>query len=152
MKRIIIPAIILGMTSCYAQSEEITLPLWKNYCPPRFLDAKVLTTEEFAKQYPFQYIIYQQKRVDDYNKTVEYWQHRKYQFDRFMQTCETFPEDKKAGCYERIRAREKRLNDELTKVANERINDTNAQKAQQPNNHTLLMNNMLRMMNHGAQY
>lgn len=152
MKKFVILFFIFIITAQFSQSEEIILPVWKNYCPPRFLNANTVTPQEFSKLYPFQYLIYQQKRVDDYNKTVEYWQHRKYQFDRFMETCAAFPDDKKSACYERLKAREIRLNDELTKLAKERINDTNAQKSAQPDNHTLLMNNMLRMMNHGAQY
>lgn len=133
-------------------AEDSELPKWEIYCPPRFLNAQTLTPAEFQKLYPVQYLVYSQKRVDDYNKTVEYWQHRKFQFDRFVETCSNFPQDKQDACFDRLKAREVRLNEELAKLAKARINDTNAQKANQPDNHTLLLNNMLKMMNRGNMY
>ena len=92
---------------------EYKYPLWEDYCPKKFLNAKTVTPEEYQQMQKIKFLIPIKKQVNNYNKAVEYWNDRKVKFDKFVTVCANFPEDKQAECFNRIDERETRLNKDL---------------------------------------
>ncbi len=117
MKKNIFLVLSLCFTTlaAFAQSDS-GMPVWEDYCPAKFLNAKTVTTEEYQSMQRFKFVPPTKKQVSNYNKAVDYWNDRKIKFEKFVQVCSNFPEDKKAQCFERIDERETRLNEELEKL------------------------------------
>lgn len=124
MKKLI-AALIFTVSILSVTAEEVyKIPLWEDYCPKKFVDAKVVTVEEYQQMQRFKFVPPLPKQVKNYNKAVEYWNERKMKFDKFVQVCSNFPEDKKQACYERIDERETKLNDALEELRKKQLKDT----------------------------
>lgn len=124
MKKILIFAMLFGL-GLFAIAEDVyKIPVWEDYCPKKFLNAKVVTAEEYQQMQRFKFLPAIPKQVQNYNKAVEYWNDRKMKFDKFVKVCSSFPEDKKQDCFERIDERETKLNDDLEELRQKQLKGT----------------------------
>lgn len=106
--------LILCFSAFAAVAEQnLEIPVWEDYCPTKFLNVKTVTMDEYQNMQRFKWVPPTKKQVANYNKAVDYWNDRKIKFEKFVEVCSSFPENKKSECYERMDKRETNLNEEL---------------------------------------
>lgn len=123
--------ILMSASSAPALCEEMAVPQWDEFCPEKFINAKVLTPEEYTAQSTLKFIRPTAKMLENHNAKANYWIERKNQFDYFINTCESFPENKRGICYIRARDRELRLNRELEEETKTKLETKNPVPEQQ---------------------
>lgn len=108
----------------YAEGNSV--PKWEDFCPDEFLNAKVLTRDEYCAKFP-SLLPPLNSTIKEYNGFVTYWQERKEHFYEYLKACEALPANAKGVCYSKLEesqyAENKKWNDsEKARIKKEKDN------------------------------
>ncbi len=96
---IVILLIIIIQLSAHA-NYDVNRPLWNEFVPYGFEDAQ----PDYNS-----YFVYGKRCKAKQNN---YWYKRRQDFEREVSYCDSIPQQHRKACYEKVRARQNRINDE----------------------------------------
>lgn len=124
MKKLLASLLLLVPITVMADDLGVTVPQWKDFTPPAFIDVK------------------EPKGLGKLNLTAKYWYQRKVEFDEAITECsELEAANERFNCYEKVKVRQYALNSEY----NARLEAQNTPQLQEMRNPT---DNMLPIGNY----
>ena len=132
--------------SPFSRGEEGAAPKWEDFCPEEYLDAKILTREEYCAKFP-SILPPLNSTIKEYNNTVQYWLERKSHFYEYLKTCEAMPQGARGVCYSKLEESQYARNKKWKNSEKDRKNKENDNTNRLKTNELQRMNNQMRQFN-----